>query len=295
VDDPARTRPLTGSPDLDLRAATGGGPIAIPDRLDATLVLVRHGESELIVQRRFQGQAESPLSATGRRQAALVARRLARPLATPALPLPDGPPLAIVHSPLGRAAETAVAIETSLSAADGFGRPIPRRADDRFKEIGQGSWEGLLGTDIEAHDGERLATWRTSPTEAWAPGGERLAEVRARVRPALEELLAELAAAGRPGSIHAPQVAGYRDHGADQPWMVVVGHDGIFKVALLTLFDLPLERFWMWSSDLCGISVIEFRAGRPVVRAMNLTEHLASLQDEAAQAEMEERARSGAL
>jgi broad specificity phosphatase PhoE len=293
VDHPAGTRPLTGSPDPG--AAAGSGPIAIPDRLDATLVLVRHGESELIVQRRFQGQAESPLSATGRRQAALVADRLARPHATPALPLPDGPPLAIVHSPLGRATETAAAIEAALTAPTGFGAPIPRRADDRLREIGQGSWEGLLASDIEANDGERLATWRTRPTEAWAPGGERLAEVRARVAPALEELLAELAAAGRPGSIHAPQVAGYRDRGADQPWAVVVGHDGIFKVALLTLFDLPLERFWMWSSDLCGISVIEFRAGRPVVRAMNLTEHLASLQDEAAQAEMEERARSGAL
>jgi broad specificity phosphatase PhoE len=293
VDHPAGTRPLTGSPDPG--AAAGSGPIAIPDRLDATLVLVRHGESELIVQRRFQGQAESPLSATGRRQAALVADRLARPLATPALPLPDGPPLAIVHSPLGRATETAAAIEAALTAPTGFGAPIPRRADDRLREIGQGSWEGLLASEIEANDGERLATWRTRPPEAWAPGGERLAEIRARVQPTLEELLAELAAAGRPGSIHAPQVAGYRDRGADQPWAVVVGHDGIFKVALLTLFDLPLERFWMWSSDLCGISVVELRAGRPVVRAMNLTEHLASLQDEAAQAETEERARSGAL
>jgi hypothetical protein len=69
----------------------------------------------------------------------------------------------------------------------------------------------------------------------------------------------------------------------------------VFKVALLALFDLPLERFWMWSSDLCGISIIELRTGRPVIRAMNLTEHLATLLDEAAQAETEERARSGAL
>jgi len=90
-------------------------------------------------------------------------------------------------------------------------------------------------------------------------------------------------------------VSGYGTGTADQPWTVVVGHDGVFKVLLLTLFDLPLDRFWMWSSDLCGISVIEFRGGRPVVRAMNLTEHLAKLQDEAAQAETEERARSGAL
>ena len=270
-------------------------PIAIPDRLDATLVLVRHGESELIVQRRFQGQAESPLSSTGRRQAALVARRLARPLAPPALPVPDGPPLAIVHSPLGRATETAQAIETAMSADDAFGRPIPRRGDERLKEIGQGTWEGLLTSEIKATDGERLALWRTRPTEAWAPGGERLVDVRARVRPGLEEVLTELAAAGRPGTIDRPQVHGYGDPAIEQPWTIVVGHDGVFKVVLLTLFDLPLERFWMWSSDLCGISVIEFRAGRPVVRAMNLTEHLASLQDEAAQAETEERARSGAL
>jgi broad specificity phosphatase PhoE len=295
VDHPVGTRPLTGLLEPDPSAATRGGPIAIPDRLDASLVLVRHGESELIVQGRFQGQAESPLSATGRRQAGVVAGRLSRPLSPPALPVPDGPPLAVVHSPLGRAAETAAAVELAMSADDGFGRPIPRRVDDRLKEIGQGSWEGLLGSDIQANDGERLTVWRTRPTEAWAPGGERLTDVQARVRPALEDLLAELAAAGRPGSIERPQVAGYGDPASDQPWTVVVGHDGVFKVVLLTLFDLPLERFWMWSFDVCGISVVEFRAGRPVVRAMNRTEHLASLEDQAAQAEAEARARSGAL
>jgi broad specificity phosphatase PhoE len=294
VDHPAGARPLTGLLEPDPTAA-GGGPITIPDRLDATLVLVRHGESELIVQGRFQGQAESPLSVTGRRQAGLVAGRLAHPLTPPALPIPDGPPLAIVHSPLGRASETAMAVESAMSGDDSFGRPILRRADDGLKEIGQGSWEGLLGSDIQANDGERLAVWRARPTDAWAPGGERLVDVQARVRPALEDLLAELAAAGRPGSIDRPQVPGYWDRGTDQPWTVVVGHDGVFKVVLLTLFDLPLERFWMWSFDDCGISVVEFRAGRPVVRAMNLTEHLAGLEGEAAQAEAEARARSGAL
>jgi len=285
VDDPAGARALTTD-----------APLAIPADLEATLVLVRHGESELIVQRRFQGSAETPLSATGRRQAALVARRLARPHAPPALPLPDGAPLAIVHSPLGRATETATAIEGALRADDGFGLAIPRRADQRLREIGQGEWEGRLASEIEAADGERLAAWRLRPTEAWAPGGERLAEVRSRVRAALADLLGELAAAGPAGSIHAPQVAGYRDGPAEQPWSIVVGHDGVFKVLLLALFDLPLERFWMWSSELCGISVVDIRAGRPVVRAMNLTDHLASLRDEAsAVAEAEERARSGAL
>ena len=69
----------------------------------------------------------------------------------------------------------------------------------------------------------------------------------------------------------------------------------MFKVALLTLFDLPLERFWMWSMDLCAISVIELRGGQPVIRAFNHTGHLAPLLDEAAVEAQEARSRSGAL
>ncbi len=75
----------------------------------------------------------------------------------------------------------------------------------------------------------------------------------------------------------------------------MVAHDGVFKVVLLTLFDLPLDRFWMWSMDLCGISVVEFRGGRPVLRAHNSTAHLAGLLDDAALAHLAQRSRTGAL
>ena len=293
MDDPARARPLTGEETRGERGGEGAR-LAIPDRLDASLVLVRHGESELIVQRRFQGRLDTPLSATGRRQAERVAARLARPHDPPALPVPEGGPLAIVHSPLARAADTATAIGRAI-AAEASVKTVPPRPDERFIEIGQGDWEGRLASEIAADDGERLTAWRTRPIETWAPGGERLADVRERAIAALGEMLDELAVAGRPGSLEAPQVGGYHDGPMTHPWSIVVGHDGVFKVALLALFDLPLERFWMWSSDLCGISVVEFRAGRPVVRAMNLTEHLAGLLDEAAQEATEERARSGAF
>jgi len=47
-----------------LPAAGDPGTPLIPEGLDATLVLLRHGESEWIVEHRFQGQAETPLSAT---------------------------------------------------------------------------------------------------------------------------------------------------------------------------------------------------------------------------------------
>jgi broad specificity phosphatase PhoE len=281
VDDPTRGRTLSAEP-------TG----LIPDGLDATVVLVRHGESTFIVEGRFQGQVETPLSPTGLLQASLVADRLARPHDAPALPVPSGVPVELVHSPLERTTQTAGAIERAIGAA---GRTVERRPDRGFLEISQGDWEGLHRDEISARYGSELAAWRRTPLEAWAPGGEALPEVQARVRPAIAAMLARLGA-GQPAGTHdRPQVAGYTDPVLEHPWSIVVGHDGVFKVVLLTMFDLPLDRFWMWSMDLCGISVIEFRAGRPVMRAHNLTAHLAGLTDERALAAVEERGRSGAL
>ena len=284
MDDPPGARPLSDS------ALPGDARLEIPAGLDASLVLVRHGESELIVERRFQGRRETPLSPFGRRQAERVAARLASPQATPSLPIPAGPPLAIVHSPLARAAETAAAIARVRDETDRL------RAEPALLEIGQGDWEGRPATEIAEQDGERLAAWRTRPTETWAPGGEPLIDVRSRVTEALRRLLEELAAAGRPGSLLAPQVGGYDEPARRHPWTILVAHDGVFKVVLLTLFDLPLDRFWMWSSELCGISVVEIRAGRPVVRAMNITDHLAGLaREEQAADEAAGRERLGAL
>jgi broad specificity phosphatase PhoE len=247
------------------------------------------------VEGRFQGQAETPLSPVGVEQARLTGARLARPAAPPALPVPGTPPLEIAHSPLSRTTATARAIEGAIADPSTMGATVPVRPDDGFAEIGQGAWEGLHRSEIETRWGDALATWRRRPLEAWAPGGEALPEVQERLRPALGSVLARLAGAGVPGSLDGPQVAGYRSEPDDRPWSIVVGHDGIFKVLLLTLFDLPLERFWMWSFDLAGIAVIDIRGGRPLVRAMNLVEHLAPVLDEESRAETDERRRSGAL
>ncbi len=277
---------------------TGGSPAPlIPDGLDATLVLLRHGESELIREGRFQGQAETPLSDTGRRQAALAAERLADPHASPMLPIPGARPLELVHSPLARTAETASLVAAAIGRGDGPGDAATVRPEPGLLEIGQGDWEGETHHEIARRWGAELGAWRRRPDEAWAPGGESLAQVQARARPALATMLERLGRDYPRGSLDRPQVGGYRGAGPDagQPWSLIVGHDGLFKVVLLTLFDIPLSRFWTFSFALCGISVVEFRGGRAVLRAHNLTEHLAPMLDEDAQAEAEARTRSGAL
>ena len=272
-----------------------GAPL-VPEGLDATLVLLRHGESEWIRENRFQGQAETPLSAVGRRQAALAAERLARPHASPALPVPLGRPIEIVHSPLARTRATAEAVGTAI-ASEPEGAAVPVRPDPGIMEIGQGEWEGVTHDEIMRRWPAELSAWRRRPQETWAPGGESIAQVQARVRPALAGVLERLGRDYPRGSLDRPQVGGYPGvgPGAGQPWSILVGHDGVFKIVLLSLFDLPLDRFWMFTFALCGITVVEFRGGRAVLRAHNLTEHLASLLDERAQEDAERRARSGAL
>jgi len=270
----------------------------IPAGLDATLVLLRHGESEWIRENRFQGQGETPLSEAGRRQAALAGDRLANPVRSPSLPVPDGLPLEIVHSPLGRTTETARAVVEAMARVAAAGATLPAlRPDPGILELGQGDWEGVPQDEIARRWPAELSAWRHTPWRSAAPAGESLADVQERLRPTLAAVLERLGRDYPRGTIDRPQVSGYsgvNPHAA-QPWSILVGHDGVFKVAMLTLFDLPLTHFWMFTLGLTGMTVIEFRGGRPVVRAANLTEHLAPLADEAGRLAAEKRARSGAL
>jgi probable phosphoglycerate mutase len=280
--------------------ATDDAPL-IPEGLDATLVLLRHGETEWILESRFQGQSETPLSAAGRSQAELAGTRLARPHDPPTLPVPGGRPLEIVHSPLERTAATAAAVAAAIereAGADGTGPSgVVVRPDVGFLEIGQGEWEGEHQDEIARRWPEVLAAWRRRPWETWAPGGESPMAVQARVRPALAAVLGRLGRDYPRGTLDRPQVHGYAgvNPAAAQPWSILVGHDGVFKVTMLTLFGLPLTHFWMFTMGLTAITVVEFRGGRPVLRAANLTEHLAPLLDERAQAAADRRARSGAM
>jgi len=272
-------------------------PPIIPPALNAVIAFVRHGESEWVAEGRFQGQGDPPLSDLGRRQALLTARRLARRGRRPALPLPAMPPRSVVHSPLARASETAQLISRAVSGGrgdDAVSEPVPLLPEPGFLEIGQGDWEGLPSADVMARWGDLLEAWRRDPLVAWAPGGESVPEVDTRVRAALRPLLEDLAAAPA-ASTGGSHVLGYGEVPSDEPWSIVVGHDGVFKVAVLALLDLPLARFWILPFALCGITVIEIRNGRPRLRLHNATDHLSSLETEAERAAADARRRSGAL
>jgi phosphoserine phosphatase len=276
----------------------------LPEGLSATLVLVRHGESTWVAEGRFQGSQDPPLSELGRRQAALVGQRLAERDGGVPLPIPLGPPLAIWHSPLARAQATASIIASCQP------QPPPLHALAGLTEIGQGEWEGLPAAEVRARWPAELDAWRRDPSANNAPGGERVVDAAARVTTALDDVILSLVAQATPRptgdeavvppTLHADPVPGYpspnpTNAGPPDGWAVLVAHDGIFRLTLMSLLGVPVERFWSFPFSLCAITVVALNHGVATLRAHNLAEHLSPLADEERAAAEARGDRRGAL
>ncbi len=141
----------------------------------SVLYLVRHGESEWNRIGRIQGRRESPLTGTGRAQAAALGHMLREVL-------PD-PGIDIVASPLERAFETATIIAGELGRDAG-----DVRIDGRISDFDVGVLAGYPGWDAVAADHPELARLRLEdPIRFRPPGGESGADVLARARDFLDE------------------------------------------------------------------------------------------------------------
>jgi probable phosphoglycerate mutase len=142
-----------------------------------TLYFVRHGETDWNLAKRYQGQRDIPLNATGRAQAQRNGRVLAETLGAGAAAL------AYVASPLARARETMEIVRRELGLV-----PDEYRTDDRLKEINYGHWEGLLWDELPEVDPEGLAA-RMADTWGWQPvGGESFKALSGRIESWLAEL-----------------------------------------------------------------------------------------------------------
>ncbi|CCH28295.1 hypothetical protein BN6_09660 [Saccharothrix espanaensis DSM 44229] len=142
------------------------GAVGEPTRL----YLLRHGQTELSVARRYSGRGNPPLTDVGRQQAEAAAARLAKL---------DGV-AAVVSSPLGRAVETAAAV--------GRGLGVDVEVLDGLVETDFGGWEGLTFAEAAERDPELHGRWLGDPSVA-APGGESFDVVHRRVRRARDEVI----------------------------------------------------------------------------------------------------------
>jgi len=158
---------------------SGASPAAGADL--RTVVLVRHGVTELTEARAYSGGGVPgpSLTSRGRTQAARAADavfRIGKDL-WPDLPRAG----ALVASPLVRTLETAAAVGRRT------GQHV--RPDDRFAECVFGDWEGLTPDAISAGWPELFAAWSTTGTDR-APGGESYADVGERAWTGLRDVVA---------------------------------------------------------------------------------------------------------
>jgi broad specificity phosphatase PhoE/ribonuclease HI len=136
------------------------------------LLLLRHGQTELSVQRRYSGRGNPSLTELGRQQADAAARYLAY----------RGGISAVVSSPLQRCYDTATAAAKALG--------LDLTVDDDLIETDFGAWEGLTFAAAAERDPELHRQWlRDTSTEP--PGGESFDHVNQRVCRARDRIVGE--------------------------------------------------------------------------------------------------------
>jgi broad specificity phosphatase PhoE len=201
------------------------------------LLLVRHGQTALSVERRYSGRGDHPLTETGLAQAKAAARRLSTMDGV-------GAHTPIVSSPLARARDTAQAV------ADATGGTVT--VHPGLIETDFGEWEGLTFAEAAARDPEVHRAWVTDSAKR-APGGESFDAVHRRVRGTLDELITA--------------------HGGET--VVVVSHVTPIKSLLRVGLDAGPSLLFRLHLDLAALSVVEFYPdGNASVRLVNDTSYL---------------------
>jgi phosphoserine phosphatase len=163
--------------------------------------VARHGETDWNHAGRYQGRLDtSRLTELGLAQADALAQALAGQHIT-----------RIVSSPLQRCIETAAPLAQRLGCSI--------EVDERLIEIGHGSWEGRLRSEIERDDAELFRLWQSHPELVEFAGGESLVRVRERWRRFARSL-------------------------DEKQTVTVITHDVLVRLAILDARNDALATFW---------------------------------------------------
>lgn len=215
----------------DAAGAWTGRGTAVPTRV----LLLRHGQSPLSVDRRYSGRGNPPLTEVGQAQASAAAASVAARYPAASV---------VVSSPLDRARSTA----GPVAAALGSGVEI----DEGFAETDFGGWEGLTFREAAERDPDVHRAWLGNTAVA-PPGGESFDEVGTRVAAALRGLLARHAGAT----------------------VVLVSHVTPIKAILRLALDAGPPLLYRLHLDLACLSVVDFwDDGGASVRLVNDTSYL---------------------
>ena len=191
--------------------------------------LVRHGQTRLNLERRYQSSSDSPLTDYGRLQTAALAARLRRV-----------PFRAALVSPAER---TRLAAGAILAGRQG----VQAQLDPGWAETNHGRWEGLTYSEVLArYPAEARVRWGQG-INGRAQGGESLAETHARITLAWQALL-QAHQGGR---------------------VLVVTHATPIQLVLCACFGLAASEHWHWRIDLGSVTCLDVYATGAIVRMVN--------------------------
>lgn len=202
------------------------------------LLLIRHGENDIMHRRLAGRMAGVHLNERGRSQAQALAQALTH-----------APIAAVYSSPLERALETAEPLAQA--------RGLPVEVRPGLIEVDYGDWQGRTYKQLR-----RIKLWKTvleSPAKIRFPNGETLAEVQTRVAAELAEL----------ASLH--QVApGEGEEKKEEKIIAAVAHADIVRLALAHYLNMALDDFHRLTVFPASLSMVHLpREGRPLVVHIN--------------------------
>lgn len=211
------------------RTETSGVPdIAISEE-KMKLYIIRHGETEWNVKRRFQGRSDIPLNEEGRRLARITSDALR-----------EVPFTRIYTSPLKRAYETAMIIKGE--------RDIPVMVEPRIIEIGFGEYEGLCcGKENYNIPDPEFMNFFDKP-EAYRPprGAESIEELKERTADFLQEI------------VHNKDM--------EKDTILVSTHGAALRGLLSYINHIDICDFWKGGVHKnCAVTTVDVRDGRAVI------------------------------
>jgi len=193
------------------------------------IYLIRHGEiagSEVL---RYNGQADVPLTPTGLDQYHLLAERLQ-----------DVSASACYTSDLTRCVQGA-----EILCAQ---RQIRFQTRRELRELSFGEWEGMTWTELAERFPEEWKNRMKGFVEFRAPGGENLLDLRDRVVPVIQEIVAH--------------------HAGEE--VLVIGHGGVNRTILLDAMAAPPSSMFRIEQDYGCLNIIDYyEDGNPVVKLLN--------------------------
>lgn len=199
------------------------------------LYIIRHGETQWNVLKRFQGHSDIPLNDEGRRLARITAEALS-----------DVPFSRIYTSPLKRALETAEIIKG--------GRDIPIIEDRRIIEISFGEYEGLC-CDKENYNipDPEFMKFFDKPQEYKPPkGAETIEALRERTADFFEEL------------VHNKDM--------EKETILISTHGAALRGILSHINNLGIEDFWRGGVHKnCAVTIVDAENGKASIVAEGKT------------------------